>query len=199
MSSILEKFSFVRLLGDKPLEDDEYLVIYRVPKGKNTGHHFIRVDSDAIVREKDGNGEPRIFENWGNLEDGMEALFAVKKEHKMFEYNSEEVNYNNKGLDFEESVTKAIREKQNMFSYHNHSFCLKKSKQDEVFVTTIDGQIVAYVVVDENDCLVEIIESKKRYVENTSGAIILIICNGKLINFDQFKSKSIDTIDDGER
>lgn len=84
VSSILEKFSFVRLLGDKPLEEDEYLVIYRAPKGKNTGHHFIRVDSNAIVKEKEGCGEPRIFENWGDLEDGMEALFAVKKEHKMF-------------------------------------------------------------------------------------------------------------------
>lgn len=200
VSSILEKFPFVRLLGDTPLEDDEYLVIYRAPQGKNTGHHFIRVDSDAIVREKDASGEPRTFENWGDLEDSMEALFAVKKEHKMFGYDSSDVNYNNKGLDFEECIAQAIKEKQNLFSYHNHSFCLKKSKQDEIFVTTIDGGIVAYVVVDGEDCLVEIIESKKEYVENTLGAIKPIICNGKLINFQQFKAKKyIDIVDDGER
>lgn len=199
VSSILEKFSFIRLLGDKPLEDEEYLVIYRAPQGKNTGHHFIRVDSDAIVREKDANGEPRIFENWGNLSESMEALFAVKKEHKMFGYDSEDINYNNKGLDFEESVAQAIKEKQNSFSYHNHSFCLKKSKQDEIFVTTIDGEIVADVVVDENECLVEIIESKRDYVENTSGGIEPIICNGKLINFEQFKAKNRNAVDDSER
>lgn len=86
-----------------------------------------------------------------------------------------------------------------MFSYHNHSFCMKKSKQDEVFVTTIEGQIVAYVIIDENDCLVEIIESQKRYVENFSGAINPIICNGKLMNFEQFKSRNIEIIADGDR
>ena len=193
VSSILEKFPFVRLLGDKLLEDDEYLVIYRAPKGENTGHHFIRVDSDAIVREKNGNEEPRIFKDWGNLKDCEEALFAVKKEHKMFGYNSEEINYNHEGLDFNESVAKAISEQQNLFSYHNHSFCLKKSKQEEVFVTTTDGHIVAYVVADKDDCLVEVIESEKKYVENTSGAINPIINNGRLINYEQFKSKSRDT------
>lgn len=193
VSSILEKFPFVRLLGDKLLEDDEYLVIYRAPKGENTGHHFIRVDSDAIVREKNGNEEPRIFKDWGNLKDCEEALFAVKKEHKMFGYNPEEINYNHKGLDFNESVAKAISEQQNLFSYHNHSFCLKKSKQDEVFVTTTDGHIVAYVIADKDDCLVEVIESEKKYVENTSGTINPIINNGRLINYEQFKSKSRDT------
>lgn len=193
VSSILEKFPFVRLLGDKLLEDDEYLVIYRAPKGENTGHHFIRVDSDAIVREKNGDEEPRIFKDWGNLKDCEEALFAVKKEHKMFGYNSEEINYNHEGLDFNESVAKAISEQQNLFSYHNHSFCLKKSKQEEVFVTTTDGHIVAYVVADKDDCLVEVIESEKKYVENTSGAINPIINNGRLINYEQFKSKSRDT------
>ncbi len=192
VSSLLEKFPFIRLLGDKLLEDDEYLVIYRSYKGKNDGHHFIRVDSDATVREKDGAGEPRIFENWKIPENEEEALFAVKKEHKMFGYTSTDVNYNHNGMDFEEEVAKAIREKQNSFSYHNHSFCMKKSKQDEVFVTTTDGKIVADVVVDGSDCLVEVLESQNNYVENTYGPTKPIIRDGKLINFDKFKAKEID-------
>lgn len=199
VSTILNKFPFVRLLGDTLLEDDEYLVIYKAPKGKNTGHHFIRVDDDATVREKDGNGEPRIFENWGNLEDSPEAIFAVKKEHKMFGYENEEVNKENNGLDFEESVTKAIKEKNNSFSYHNHEFFLKKSKEDEIFVTDIDGKIVAEVIVGENECLVEVHESEKSYVENTNGGIIPIIQNGKLINFEQFKRKNIGSVNFDER
>ncbi len=199
VSSILEKFPFVRLLGDKALEADEYLVIYRAPKGKNTGHHFIRVDSDGTVREKDSNGEARIFENWGNLKDCMEAIFAVKKDHKMFGYTSKEINYNNSGLDFEESISKAIKNKQNSFSYHNHFFSLKKSNQDEIYVTTIEGEIVADVVIDENDCLAEVIESKKEYVENASGKIKPIIYEGKLVNYEQFKAEKIYTFDDDGR
>ena len=84
VSSILDRFSFVRLLGDKKIKDDEYLVIYRAPEGKNKGHHFIRVDSDGLISEKDGSGPVRKFENWGSLENAKETIFAVKKEHKMF-------------------------------------------------------------------------------------------------------------------
>lgn len=199
ISSILDKFPFVRLLGDKLLEEDEYLVIYRAPQGKNTGHHFIRVDSDGVVREKDANEEPRIFQNWKNLEEAKEALFAVKKEHKMFGYDANDVNHNNKGLDFEESVSQAIKEKQNMFSYHDHSFCLKKSKQDEIFVTTTDGEIAANVLFDENECLVEIMAGKKEYIENISGILKPIIRNGKLINFEQFRTKNLDGIEEEGR
>lgn len=191
VSSILDRFPFVRLLGDKPLEDDEYLVIYRANQGKNTAHHFIRVDSDATVREKDGNGEPRNFENWGDLEKCPEAVFAVKKEHKMFGYESNSINYDyEEGLDFEESINKYIRERHNLFSYHNHNFSLKKSKEDEIFVIDEKGQIVADVVADESECLIEIRENKREYIENTSGFIKPIIRNGKLINFEQFKEEN---------
>ncbi len=200
VSSFLEKFPFIRLLGDKLLEDDEYLVIYRALKGKEVGHHFIRVDSDATVREKEGSSEPKIFEKWEFPDNDIEeALFAVKKEHEMFGYTTRYVNRDCNGLDFEEEVAKAIREKQNSFSYHNHSFCMKKSKEDEVFVTTTDGKVVADVVVDGSDCLVEVLESKKSYVENTSGPTKPIIRNGKLINFDKFKARKIDIdTDEGE-
>ncbi len=188
VSSILNRFSFVRLLGDKPLEDDEYIVIYRAPKGKNNGHHFIRVDSDGSVKEKDGSGEPRIFEDWGNLKSAEEAIFAVKKEHKMFEYESDEINVDyKKGLDFEETVTETIKQKKNDFSYHNHNFHLKKSKQDEIIVISDNDKFIAQVVADESDCLVEISNDKEKYVSNTSSNVTPIIRNGKLINLEDFK------------
>ena len=62
ISSILNKFPFVRLLGEKKIEEDEYLVIYR--ENKITGHHFIRVEEDGTVKEKDGKKPPQIFEGW---------------------------------------------------------------------------------------------------------------------------------------
>lgn len=194
ISSILNRFPFVRLLGDKPLKDDEYLVIYRAPEGKNTGHHFIRVDSDSTIREKDGNNEPRIFESWGNLEECPEAIFAVKKEHEMFGYDFLKVNHNyEKGLDFEETINKSIRERHNSFSYHNHNFSLKKSKEDEIFAIDENGQIVADIIVDESECLVEAREEKRDYIENTSGFEKPIIKDGKLINFEEFKKEKTKT------
>ena len=57
VSGILDTFSYVRLLGDKPLQDDEYLVLYRYYDykengGNNLGHHFIKVNDDGLVVEK---------------------------------------------------------------------------------------------------------------------------------------------------
>ena len=80
ISSLLEQFPFIRLLGNTQLDKDEYLVLYRA--GTNgEGHHFIRIDSDGIVREKDGPGEPRVFEHWADsLEECEQAIFAVKKD-----------------------------------------------------------------------------------------------------------------------
>lgn len=189
ISSILNRFPFVRLLGDKPLEDDEYIVIYRAPKGKNSGHHFIRVDSDGSVREKDGSGQPRMFEDWGNLKDSEEAIFAVKKEHKMFGYKNDDINVDYKeGLDFAETVEETIKQKKNDFSYHNHNFHLKKSKQDEIVVISDNDEFIAQVVADESDCLVEISNDKEKYVSNTSSSVTPIIRNGKLINLEDFKN-----------
>lgn len=192
----MDKFPFIRLLGDTQLEDDEYIVIYRAPQGKNTGHHFIRIDSDATVREKDANGEPRIFENWGTLNDEPEAVFAVKKEHKIFDYSTDDINLkNNNGLDFDGSVAQAVRERKNIFSYHNHDFHLKKTKQDEVVITTNDGEIVAEVIIEGDECLVEVIEEKKSFVENFSGKVAPEIVNGKLVNYEQFKGNRVVTTD----
>ena len=196
VSSILRRFPFVRLLGNKPLEDDEYLVFYRLREGENAGHHFVRVDSDSIVREKDGNSQPKTFENWGNLESCDEVVFAVKKEHQMFGYNSHDVNYDNqKDFDFEQSTINSIKERCNSFDYHNHVFRLKKSKDDEIFIVSEDGVIVADVVADDSECLVEVREEQRKYVENTSTFVKPIIKDGKLVNFAQFKKSRINDVE----
>ncbi len=189
VSSVLEKFPFVRLLGDRGLGDDEYLVLYRATHGKSYGHHFVRVDSDGMVREKHENGEPMIFKDWENLEDEPEVMFAVKKEHKMFGYELGDVNYNNHGMDFEESTALSIKEKRNTFSYHGREYRLKKGPDvpDGIVVVGEDGEKVAWVFADEDDCLVDILEDKKAYVNNYSNGVVPIIKNGRLVNHDAFK------------
>lgn len=190
VSSLLDKFDFVRLLGDTKLSDDEYIVIYRAPKGKNIGHHFIRIDSDGIVREKDANGTPRLFENWGNLEGSeiQEAIFAVKKEHKMFDYGSYDINYNNHGLDFENTVHRAYLERKNSFNYHNHSFYFKRDSQTGIIVIINDeNQIVANVFAEGDQILLEVIKDYYQYIENYFGKIKPQIENGILKNIAEFK------------
>ena len=194
VSTILDNYSFVQLLGDRKLADDEYLVIYRANK-ENTGHHFIRVDDDGIVREKDGNRSPKIFNGWSeNLENCQEAIFAVKKEHQMFNYD--ELKHKKEGLNFNDTIIQAIENKRNNFSYHGHEFSLKKSSNEEVYVTS-NGSIVANILTDGEEHLIEIAEGKEKYVENFSGSITPIIENGHLVNRSQFISqKNFDNNDE---
>lgn len=192
VSSLLDKFKFVRLLGDTHLLDDEYMVIYRAPKGENRGHHFIRVDSDGTVREKDGAEKPKIFENWGVLNgpDIQEAIFAVKKEHKMFGYTNNDINHNNYGLDFENTAHKAYSNRKNSFDYHNHSFHLKKDTKNDIIVITNDrNEIVSNVIADDEYFLLEVLEGQQQYIENYSGKIKPRIVNGKLENLREFKER----------
>lgn len=197
ISTLLERFPFVRLLGDTKLQEDEYLVIYRAPEGKNTGHHFIRVDSDGTVREKDGNGEPRIFNGWSeSLQDAKEALFAVKKEHKMFGYDYR-INHDNiAGLDFEGCFGQAIRNRQNTFSYHNQKYFLKKTSEGDIVVVNKEGDIVADGFEANNESIVEVRADKREYVDNISRGAKPVIINGKLINISQYRDEGMKTSED---
>ena len=182
VSTIMERYPFVRLLGDTKLKEDEYLVIYR--STRNYGHHFIRVDDDGIVREKESANPPGIFNGWSDvLKDSEEAIFAVKKEHKMFGYDRGRTKKN--GLDFEDTVIQALTTKNNNFTYHGHEFSLKKSSRDEIFVIS-DNSIVANILTDGDDYLIEKIDEKQSYIENFSGKIKPIIKNGHLINMKDF-------------
>ncbi len=64
VSGILESFPFVRLLGDTSLEEDEYLVLYR--SLEEGGHHFVRIEDDGTVMEKEGCQPPQKFQGWEN-------------------------------------------------------------------------------------------------------------------------------------
>lgn len=169
------------------------------------GHHFIRVDSDGTVREKDGAGEPRIFKDWGvldNIEESNEAVFAVKKEHKMFGHKLPDLNSMPQYLNFEQSVEKCIKEKQKMFSYHNHNFYIQNSNEDHNVFTIYSDNMknVGCCIAVEEECLVEVLENSKEFVENTSFSVKPIIIDGKLVNYEEFKEKKKDKeLEDKER
>ena len=165
------------------------MVIYRTRKGENTGHHFIRIDEDGVIREKDGSNNPQLFSEWSmkskEKNECVDYIFAVKKEHKMFGYESSDVNYN--GKNFEESTEEAIRNKQNQFLYHCQKFFLKKSEQDQIYVAMETGRIVAEVLVDGDECIVDVNPENEGFVENYMGKVKPIIENGKLINYAEFQ------------
>lgn len=200
ISSYLEKFPFIRLLGDTKLEDDEYMVIYRtVPGHAFYERHFIRVEKDGTITEKDGNGPVRKFEKWTpafqSEDDAVEIIFAVKDEHPMFGYTSEDVNNNYNGKNFEQTVEQAIKEKRNVLLYHCKEYFLKKDKEENIVVCSAEGSenvIVADVLLnneeDENiECVTVIREEYKKIIENYEGKIKPVIIDGKLANYDSFR------------
>lgn len=198
VSVLLDKFPFIRLLGDEPLQDDEYLVMYRAKDG--SGHHFVRVDSDGVIREKHECHEPQIFENWGSLEDCPEAVFAVKKDHPMFDYDYRYVNDRPRGLNFEESVAKAVSQRQNEFAYHGRTYSLKKNAAGDPIVVNASGEMVAEMLTDDDFTMTEVVSGKEDEVENLSGGIRPIIRNGVLVNHDEYKGRqrTDGARDDGE-
>ena len=74
---------------------------------------------------------------------------------------------------FEESVVQAIKEKQNTFEYHNHTYQLKKSNEGIIYVCSND-KIVAQVLIDEKDFDIEIDEQSRKYISNTETSAVVI-------------------------
>lgn len=170
VSSILELFPFVRLLGDTELEEDEYLVLFRCAEN---GHHFIKRTDDGIFLEKDARNPTKRFESWGEcLANSPEAAFAVKKEHDT-EWHGTIMIPIEGAKNFEESVVQAIKEKQNTFEYHNHTYQLKKSNEGIIYVCSND-KIVAQVLIDEKDFDIEIDEQSRKYISNTEPSAVVI-------------------------
>ena len=201
ISSYLEKFPFIRLLGDTKLEDDEYIVIYRAQAGHAyEGRHFIRVERDGTITEKDGNRPIRKFEKWGSAfqdEDKIiEIMFAVKEEHPMFGYTLEYVNDNCNGKNFEQTVEQAVKDKNNTFTYHCKDYSLKKDKEGNVVVCSIEEKrfiVVADVLLDKKEdenieCVVMIRDGYNRIIENYEGKMKPVIKDSKLINYDSFQN-----------
>ena len=61
-----------------------------------------------------------------------------------------------------------------------------------------DDNILAYVVYGDGECLIDVVEGKEAYISNCSGFVTPEIQDRKLINFDEFKGKSISTIGDSD-
>ena len=201
ISSYLEKFPFIRLLGNTKLEDDEYMVIYRTVIGRAAEcRHFIRVEKDGTITEKDANGPIRKFEKWSpNLqnEDKIEeVVFAVKEKHPMFGYTLDDVNSNCNGKNFEQTVEQAIKEQRNALEYHCKEYFLKKDKDGNVVICSADGEknvIVADVLLDNEEdenieCATVIREGYNGIIENYEGKIKPIIAEGKLVNYNSFRN-----------
>ncbi len=79
-ANILDQFPFVRVLDEKGLHEDEYRVIYRC--NEKGGHHFVKVEENDIIIEKDGSGPVREFTEWPeSLKEAPEVEFAVNENH----------------------------------------------------------------------------------------------------------------------
>lgn len=187
VSELLDEVSFIRLLGDKKLADDEYLVLWKVHEGG--GHHFVKVQEDGTVIEKDGCDPIKLFNGWPkSLKDCPEAVLAVKKEHDIHLQNEFSYIYINgkSGKNFEETAQQAIQNQNNSFEYHNHSYYFKKDKDGNVYICS-DGRVIADAFIENGECLVDIPESEKRYVSNTQPPVPLCIKDGKIQNSDDIE------------
>lgn len=182
VSDLLNKVPFIRLLGDTKLGDDEYYVLWRFQR--KGGHHFVKIQDDGTVIEKDGCDPIREFSGWSNLENCPEAVFAVKKEHDRWIHHERFESIcidGKKGMNFEQTVQQAVQEQKNSFEYHNHSYSFKKGENEMVFLCS-EGRIIADVFIEDGDCDVDIRMGEERYVSNTQPTQPLQIKDGKLQN-----------------
>lgn len=163
---------------------------YEKNKGINRGHHFIKVEDDGLVIEKNGYGQPRIFDGWHKRYEGSpEVAFAVKKDHDHYFKHGDEVIELKQGLDFSETVSKAIEERSNCFSYHCHNYRLKRNKNGEIIVVNDNGERIAGVFSNGDGISVSVDDDKNEYVENLTGPVQPIIQNGRMINLREFRTR----------
>ena len=173
ISGLIERFPFIRLLGDTELLEDEYLVAYRA--NDIGGHHFVKI-FDGNATEKNDCHEIRKFNGWSrSLQNSPQAVFAVKKSHdieikdKEGEQKLSLMLDDIKGKDFEATVEQAILNVQMNFSYHQHEYNFVKNNEEagRAFICS-SGRVIAEVVVDDGECVVDINEQEREYVSNTT-------------------------------
>lgn len=174
----MDTFPFVRLLGDTNLQDDEYLVLYRYANSKKPGHHFVRIEDDGSLVDKNGSEPSKRFDGWGNLEDSPEAVFAVKKEHDMNFYDKfKSISIPSEGaMNFDETVWNAVKHKENTFDYHNHNYSLKKSPSGTVYICNLDDVVAEMLIDDDGDYVVDVKDGKQAFISNTQPTTPIVIC-----------------------
>ena len=184
VSCILNNFPFVRLLGNTKLKSSEYLVFYRTDKTGNK-HHFVKVDSNHEVVEKNGESPVQYFEGWDEKLDSQIVVFAVKKKHKNFGYHFMNIKiYPDNDLNFKESLAQALKYKQDFFMYRGRSFNISK-ENDYIKIIYNDNHIANAYYEDEN-LIVESKPENEKMINSLCCSEPPIMKNGILTNVENF-------------
>ncbi len=169
ISELLNKFPFVRLLGDTELQGDEYLVEYRADD--DGGHHFVRIDSDGVISHKCSACTPEILNDeyinnpekaWPTLLHCPSAILAVKSEHDMHHIGW----YHLDGKNFEETALEAIESKSKEFEYHNRKYSFNENKP---FVYS-ENEPVAEIMTEGDETIIVELHDKRNYISNTQSS-----------------------------
>lgn len=188
VSCILNNFPFVRLLGNTKLKEDEYLVLYRATSN-GFAHHFIKVEDDCNITEKNGSDPVKKFRNWPESMNTPMVVFAVKKNHQNFDYHLSDIKvYKDKDLNFEESVEKALKYKQNLFSYRGNDYTLKKDKNGGIVIVS-NEKYIGNALYDGKDLDIEIDKDMLNKINKLSPLKKLNILDGKLLNIGDYTNK----------
>jgi hypothetical protein len=185
MLVLLENYKFIRLLGDSKLKEDEYMVMFR------KGHHFIKVNDDGTITEKDENKPPKAFNKWPqDMQNEQDIVFAVKREHGRNVDDSEFLpsKYEDKVKTFENLALNALKNKEAEFTYQDENYSISAFKDGEGVISSKKGD-VANIYYDGEDGEVEVFEEKKKEVYKFSPTIPLKIENGRLVNFKDYKQE----------
>lgn len=109
------------------------------------------------------------FEGWQETVKKERDLvyFAVKKEHDMnYEYDKHQ-----NVLTYDELVFRTIDNGESEFMYHNHCYMIQKNEDGGYDVISIsNGEKVAETLIDGDERIVVIDDSKREYIRNTRSA-----------------------------
>ena len=185
VSCILNNFPFVRLLGNTRLKSNEYLVFYRTDKTGNN-HHFVKVDQNNDLIEKNNENIVQYFEKWDDKLDSPLVVFAVKKKHKNFGYHFMDIKvYPDNDLNFQDSLAQALKYKQEFFMYRGRSF--NYSQNDDVIKIEYNGNYIANAYYDNEDLVIESKPSNEKIINSLCPNEQPLIENGKLMNIEDYK------------
>lgn len=199
---IMNLYPFVRLLSDSKLKENEYIVIYRA---KGNGHHFIKINNNFEVLEKESAKLPQKFTGWGALQNAPQAVFAVLKQNyrdkktkqlpqcnrNMF-LNCDAYEYTEDGYTdiitqeaerpdtFERVLKNAYNNKKSTFIYNKKNFYLKTEKNDnELIYICNENCILGSICTDGETFIIELNEEKKNEIFGFEPITQIQICNEK--------------------